>query len=561
MKNIKIIIILLTVAILMCGGWFVSGADMEYMLAELTYSKENKIESDIIFSKPTGFYEDAFELKVYAPSKEIYYTLDGSEPTKESYRYENSIMIYDASENENTNSERMDVSSNFFAEGTAYKVPVDFIDKCTILKVAYYDKMGRKSKSEERVYFVGFDEKSGYENVNIISITADPEDLFGNEKGIYVLGETFEKFESEYNINDYAEYIWDANYKKRGIEWEREAQIHVFNAKKELVLSQKTGIRVQGGASRSFNPKSLNIYARDEYSYDQLRYDFWGTGYYPKRVTLTTGGNDYYGKMKDRLVAELSENSNFSKMHYSPYVLFLNGEYWGVYYLTEKYDENYVEHYYSVNRDNVIMIKNNGLETGTAADFATYEKMRNFIEQADMRKEENYKKSCELIDMDSFIDYYATEIYIARNIDWPEGNFALWRSRGVSERNYEDGKWRWMLFDVNTDSLRGGLVDHDTLAYVLETCPMFENLSQNSQFRNAFSKRLREIRDSVFEEQLANEKIDEYKLLMTEPMEKHLYRFFNINGEKFREERSDMRAFIALRTDYIDIMLKQNGFD
>lgn len=44
-------------------------------------------------------------------------------------------------------------------------------------------------------------------------------------------------------------------------------------------------------------------------------------------------------------------------------------------------------------------------------------------------------------------------------------------------------------------------------------------------------------------------------------MEKHLHRFFNINGEKFSEERSDMRAFIAYRTDYIDTMLKQNGFD
>ena len=158
------------------------------------------------------------------------------------------------------------------------------------------------------------------------------------------------------------------------------------------------------------------------------------------------------------------------------------------------------------------------------------------------------------------IDYYATEIYIARNIDWPEGNFALWRSRGMSDRSYEDGKWRWMVFDVNTDSLRGGLADHDTLAYVLEECPMFENLSRNSKFRSTFSERIREIRDTVFEESLVNGKIDDYKALMTEPMEKYLYRFFNIDGEKYSDARRDMRAFISRRPEYIDTMLKQNGF-
>ena len=31
-----------------------------------------------------------------------------------------------------------------------------------------------------------------------------------------------------------------------------------------------------------------------------------------------------------------------------------------------------------------------------------------------MTQEANYEHACELIDMDSFIDYYATQIYIAR---------------------------------------------------------------------------------------------------------------------------------------------------
>ena len=70
-------------------------------------------------------------------------------------------------------------------------------------------------------------------------------------------GNSFEKFASEYKLSDYADYVWNANYKNKGRNWEREAEIHIFDTEQKLVLSQKAGIRIQGGASRSFNPKSL----------------------------------------------------------------------------------------------------------------------------------------------------------------------------------------------------------------------------------------------------------------------------------------------------------------
>ena len=39
--------------------------------------------------------------------------------------------------------------------------------------------------------------------------------------------------------------------------------------------------------------------------------------------------------------------------------------------------------------------------------------MRSFIEKSDMTVECNYEKACEMIDMESFINYYAAEIYMA----------------------------------------------------------------------------------------------------------------------------------------------------
>ena len=320
------------------------------------------------------------------------------------------------------------------------------------------------------------------------------------------------------------------------------------------------GLRIQGGVSRAFYPKSLNLYARDEYGSNQMRYDFFGTGYYPQRVTLSAGGNDYIGKMRDRIGAELTENQNFCTMSYVPYVLFLNGEYWGFYYMTEKYDEHYIEHYYNIDKDNVVLIKQNSLEAGMPEDYEFYEEMVQFIESADMTIGENYEKACSMIDMGSFIDYYAAEIYMARNADWPNANFALWRSSKVSQKPYEDGKWRWMLFDVNTSALHSDLEEHDTLAYVLEECPLFANLSENNNFRNEFADRLREMRDEVFVLEKVESKLAEYEALMGEPMENHMQRFFGSNNERYFVESRQIWAFACLRGAQIEGMLERNGF-
>ena len=228
--------------------------------------------------------------------------------------------------------------------------------------------------------------------------------------------------------------------------------------------------------------------------------------------------------------------------------------------MTEKYDEHYIEHYYNVDKDNVVMIKQYDLEAGMPEDYTFYEEMRSFIEKSDMSNDENYQKACEVIDIESFIDYYAAEIYMARNGDWPEANYALWRSREISQKKYEDGKWRWMLFDVNTSALHSDLVEHDTLDYVLEECRLFKSLAKNEQFRNQFADKLREMRDIVFPLESVEIKLNEYELLMDGPMQNHMKRFFGKNSERFFIESREVWAFACLRGEYIEYMLEHNGF-
>ena len=558
MKTKKLIIVITTIAVVAAICVVSSNYNFSYFFAEMVYGGENGIESNIIFSKQSGFYEEEFQLKIYAPSDEIYYRLDGSEPNRESLRYDAPILIDDATKNENVYSLRTDVCGSFIAGDTLYTIPDYLVDKCTVIKVAYYDETGNLSAAETRNYFVNYDEKAGYENISIISVTTDSENLFSDDKGIYVLGDSFKEYCEENDLSTKSYYRWGANFLNRGREWERNVNIQVFDENKELVLSQNVGMRIQGGVSRGLLPKSLNFYARDEYGDNRMKYDFFDTGYYPQRVTLSGGGNDYYSKMLDKLGAELTEDLEFCKMTFKPYALFLNGEYWGFYHLTEKYDEHYIEHYYDVESDHVIIIKNGNLEVGTEEDYIAYIQMREFVENADMSLEENYQKACELLDINSFIDYFAAEIYMARQVDWPSSNYALWRSRECSNKKYGDGKWRWMLFDVNTAAFLDAYVDHDTLTYVRNESKMFDNLYNNQEFKNTFNRRLLEMSDTIFKPSIVEQTVNEYIQLMSEPMNNNHKRFFNTDNSVFTNRADEMLEFAKQRKLYVEAMIGKN---
>lgn len=529
----------------------------KYLLSpEKNYAKES---SYLIFSKASGFYEEAFELELTSNSGTIYYTLDGTLPDNTSIKYEKPILITDATNLDNTYSMRTDVSTGFekeeiekhSADYPGYQVPDYKIDKAVIVRAVTYDET-RDTYSEVKTasYFIGFSQKNGYDNMKILSIVTDPSNLFDYETGIYVTGKAYGEYVKEYrNSDDYywrEEFwtLWMANYRNRGIKWEKKAWCQFFDESGQQVLEQECGIRIHGASTRAYNPKSLNIYAREEYDGSKaLQYDFWGTGYYPAEVTLSQGGNDQRTKSKDYLISETVKDLNVSTMNYEPYVLFLNGEYWGIYWLNEKYNAQYIGYYYDVDCDNVIMIKQDGLEEGSEGeDDKYYYKMVEFCSKSNVAEAENYQKVCELVDMESYLDYYAVMLYLGRRDDWPGGNFALWRVKKTEEGPFGDGKWRWMMYDFNSP---GYGVNFDSIEYAMERDEMFKNLMTNGTFREQLLCRIEELSDTVFDFEDMDVNINEFQMFIAEPMKENDRRFYNDGSlDVFNEEIESLRHFL-----------------
>ena len=520
----------------------------------------------VSFSRESGCYTKPFTLFISAPrDSKIYYTLNSDVPTENSEIYHNGIFIDNASEHENVYCMRKDVSTGFYTDLIAqyqtrdpnpeYVSPDFLVDKCTVLRVLVVDNDGKKEYFT-KCYFIKNKEEIKENEVFIISIVSDPSNLFDYNTGIYVTGYTFDEyFEAGSLSRNWRS--WSANYRRRGKEWEREANIQIYNEKFECILDKKVGIRTRGGISRGTIPRGLSVFARNEYDGENIiPVDLFGTDFYAQRLNLDAGGNQTINVVSDYLLTKCADELYVSNKHYVPCEMYLDGEYWGFYWLCEKYDEDYVSHYYGVNENDVVIVKDEALEQGEYEDIRLYKGMKSFLKNNDMSLQSNYEKASEMIDIQSFVDYYALMVYIARCEDWPNGNCAVWRTRNTFGGGYYDGKWRYMLYDCNSSCMDygDGTVDHDTLDYVINTDPVFSSLWVNNDFKAMFENRIIEIAGSCFDPDRVDTILDEYDEKMYMYLHKSWDRFYGINNTKNLEYSREMnvkKSFFHEREKYL----------
>ena len=263
-----------------------------------------------------------------------------------------------------------------------------------------------------------------------------------NEKGIYVYGKG-DDIESSL-----------PNYSMRGNEWERPANITVFENGKAS-YSTNIGIRIRGGASRETSQKSFTFYARSEYGARKMEYDFYNGKLKNVKgkvidsfdaIALRNGGNDENTKIRDRLNQELAEYRDFGTQMQTECVLFIDGEFWGLYNITEKIDENYVADHYKVKEKDVICVKSNTELSNEIK--AIYDQVSDIIYDTDSG--DLYDRLSEVIDMKNYMNYIAVELIIG-NSDSGGNNTAFWKTKTVDSSNpYADGKLRFILYDTES---------------------------------------------------------------------------------------------------------------
>lgn len=594
---------------------------------------EEVISMAVSMSKGSGCYDEAFSLEITCEGAEkIYYTIDGSNPATSSTRkeYTSALSIKDRANEANVlaavDPALFDSAYATYKNkviGDKYSAPADSeVDKATIIKAVGVDAEGNYGAVATNTYFVGAisEHIKGIEDsckaagvpLSIMSISMEYDDLFDYENGIYVKGKLFDDALAAYpesinswNIVDVARGL-NANYKQKGSAWEKAVHIDYLESDgvtTECKLQQDCGIRVQGNYSRSDLQKGFRLYARADYGEKNFNYAFFGedskdsTGNTIskfKKLTLRNGGNGaFLAKYNDAYWQSLLKDTACETLSSRVCVVYLNGEYWGIYILQEDYDDDYFEDKYGVNKDAVVLYKGDAeayesgytLDDGTLPDGVTdegyffHDLMEFFKNHSDLKSEEDYKEFEKLVDVDSVMDFFAAQIWINNKWDWPGKNWSMWKSTEIDSSNpYADGRWRLCLYDLDFGGWSGsseartntikednykpyGLLDMDTDN---PTVLCFAYLMSNEGFRGQFAERLKEMDAKNFEDENAVAVCTKYRDTYQPLYEQFFTRFF---GSKEAESKMQsafygagsyqaMVEFVEKRSSYIDTMLE-----
>ena len=233
----------------------------------------------------------------------------------------------------------------------------------------------------------------------------------------------------------------------------------IFDTNGQLIDKNRGQYNKHGNDSWAYPQRGFDYIVRDQLGYGhevegQIFRDKNRDGF--QRLIVKAASNDNYpfsyggsgAHVRDPYCNSLSQVADLrlDERTHEPCILYLNGEYWGVYDYREKVDDiDFTDYYYDQDDGYVDFIKTWG---GTWIEYGTdtgWVNIRNFILNNDMSIQANYDHAKKYLNVGSLIDYYLLNVYTV-NADWLNWNTAWWRGRDL---NGDKKKWRYALWDFD----------------------------------------------------------------------------------------------------------------
>ena len=244
------------------------------------------------------------------------------------------------------------------------------------------------------------------------------------------------------------------------------------------------GVSLNGETSLVEAKKNLSLRFRSVYGQDTLRYDIYGGGVTEFTNLLLRAGQDYkFSVIRNELAQSLCAMADCDVINQrSMYgILYINGEYSGIYSLKEKTNEQLYASIAGVSRESVELY-----EASVPYKSPLYQDVFHFALTNDMSLDENYEHICSLVDIDSLIDWAFMEGFCA-NTDLSSGNLRYCRSEEA------DGLWHLMFYDLDAAFRNENSMFYNTMTEYgkkhLQVSGLLVPLMENEQFRDRFLTR------------------------------------------------------------------------
>ena len=407
-----------------------------------------------------GFYTGAVTVSMAGTTKkaEIRYTLDGAEPG---------------------------------ASSPLYNSPFE-IDETCVLRARAFEVGRLPGPVENRSYFF-----NTIHSLTVVSLMLNPQDLWNPKTGIYVKG---------YGASSRFPY-YGANFWK---DMEKPVHFELYEPSGKLGLSLNAGLKIGGQFSRGMEQKAFNVFARNIYGFKEIHYPFFVNKDLStfKAISLRASGQDaVYSLIRDILMTSLLDNTEVDYQGYRQAVLYLNGQYWGIYNIRERINSHFIAGNHGLDPDKIDLLQANWIvREGSNED---YLELLDFVRTNNLATEENYAYIKTRMDVISYIDALIVQIYFAQT---DQGNIRYWREQQPGAR------WRWIIYDLDW-GMWPSHVHHNTLAAMTNpagvgawgnvSTTLTVKLLQNENFKNEFIERFAWHLKNSFNPERVTGRIDE----------------------------------------------------
>ncbi len=449
-----------------------------------------------VFSDTALYHSEAFMLTLTCsdPNAEIYYTTDGSEPSNGSKRY----------------SEPLSIQKNR-----------------VIRAIAYSDGL---LKSEIVTYHYLFEQKH---TVPVVCIAIEPD-----------------AFKKLYKVTEHKQI--------KGTE--SKAFFNYYESDGKIGTCFPADLKCRGQGTLRYAQKSMAVHLRGQYGMSTLEYPLFPNYAYTSfgSLVLRNGGQENgRSRIVDSFVSRASIGMNLEAANSRPVVVYVNGEYYGIFELGEDLNADYLETHYGADKDLVDLVRYNG-DVATHGSSSEWKKFRESAFKLNLSSDEAYAKYLEKIDEDYFIDYLIARTFFS---DTDMINQKYWRVRGSI-------KWRPLLFDLDLcmrDVKRTDVMDK-YFSFNVVTSPhgyqskfyVFAALKSNKDFCRKFVERYVEILYTQYDPERLLKLLDEMIAEYEPEMPRQSSRWTQPKSmSTWKKYLSSIRSFIEGRRDVMINKLKK----
>lgn len=297
----------------------------------------------------------------------------------------------------------------------------------------------------------------------------------------------------------------------------------------ERAFQTGVGLRVFGSSIYSLPQRPISVRFKEKFGDETLKYPLFEGKPIPNYTAflLRNGGNDYNtAYFRDGLAVNLIKGKmDIDYQDYKPCIVFINGQYNGIYELRERLDEQYIGSNHLVNPDNLDYLEDSlNVVAGDPYDFLA---LMDFVQNNDAGDPAVFAKIAAQIDLNEFTNYLIQRAFIGYQI--ADLNNRYWHNKDT------DGKWRWIAADMEHGfgQLGGDPVEENTIAKLAGLSGnlpewatlLFHQLLQNPGFRDGFIQRSAAYLNTIYHPATTLAMVDSLKNLLQSQMPRHIGRW------------------------------------